>query len=380
MSEKPSRTVLLVTGPAAGGIRGHVSLLRRQLPERGYAVRLAAPRPAPPSLADPTARGRPERLAPDIHLPLTDRAFSALSPRVIGCLASAVRRWRPDVVHAHGYKAGAATAIARAAGLRAPLVVTFHNLWPAGADRLARAVLRAVARRAVLVAVSDAVAVSLRAVLAGDAARGEPRITVIGNGVEIEALLAADRETARTALGLPADEPVIGFFGRLTWEKGPDLALAAVSRLAACGVTARLLVVGEGPERPRLESVAGPEARFLGERDDVPALMAACDAVVIPSRAEGQSVVALEAMAAGRPFVATRVGGLGALAEAAGACLTPPEDPDALAAALRGILTSPPCAATQARAREYVARHASSAAMVGAVAQLYDRAIEGSRR
>jgi glycosyltransferase involved in cell wall biosynthesis len=380
MSERASRTVLLVTGPAAGGIRGHVSLLRRHLPMRGYTVRLAAPPPVPPPLAQPTVRGRPDPPAPDTLLPLTDRAFSALSPRVIGCLASAGRRWRPDVVHAHGYKAGAAAALARAAGLRAPLVVTFHNLWPAGTDRLARAVLRAVARRSVLVAVSEAVATSLRTVLAGDAARGEPRITVIGNGIEIEPFLAADRGTARAELGLPADELVIGFFGRLTREKGPDLALAAVSRLAACGVKARLLLVGEGPERPRLQSVAGPEARFLGERDDVPALMAACDAVVIPSRAEGQSIVALEAMAAGLPFVATRVGGLGALAEAAGARLAPPEDPDALAGALRGLLSSPPCAATQARAREYVARHASAAAMVNAVAQLYDRAIEGSRR
>src|SRR5207244_2684661 len=161
----------LVTGPAAGGIRGHVSLLRRCLPERGYTVRLAAPSATPP-LADPAAQGRPEPPAPDILLPLTDRVFSALSPRVIGGLASAGRRWRPDVVHAHGSKAGAAGALARAAGLRAPLVVTFHNLWPAEADRLARTVLRIVARRAVLVAVSEAVATSLRAVLAGDAARG----------------------------------------------------------------------------------------------------------------------------------------------------------------------------------------------------------------
>jgi glycosyltransferase involved in cell wall biosynthesis len=315
-----------------------------------------------------------------VALPLTDRPRSALSPRVIAGLAAAGRRWRPAILHAHGYKAGAAALLARAGGFRAPLVVTFHNLWPAQADPLAQGALRAVARRAALIAVSDAVAASLRLVLPADAATGEPRITVIGNGVEIERFATADRGKARAELGLTPETPAIGFFGRLTREKGADLALAAVARLASRGVDARLLVVGVGPERPRLESAAGPEARFLGERADVPALMAACDVVLIPSRAEGQSVVAIEAMAAGRPFVAARVGGLATLAEAAGGRLVPPEDPEGLAEALGDLLTNPSaCAAMRERGREYVERHASASGMAGAVARLYDRVIEGHR-
>jgi glycosyltransferase involved in cell wall biosynthesis len=378
MSEKAPRTVLLITGPAAGGIRHHVELLRRDLPARGYAPRLAAPGPAPCATPLPQVGGRPD--PPDSPLPLTDRAFSAISPRVVARLGAAGLRWRPAILHAHGYKAGAAALLARAAGLRAPLVVTFHNLWPARADALARAALRALARGAVLVAVSDAVAAGLRAVLAGGPTRGEPRITVIGNGVEIEPFATADGALARAALGLAPETTTVGFFGRLTREKGADLALAAVARLAARGLETRLLVVGEGPERHRLESAAGPEARFLGERADVPALMAACDVVLIPSRAEGQSVVAIEAMAAGRPFVAARVGGLATLAEAVGCPLVPPEDPDALAEALYALLTTPSAReAMRERGPEYVEQHASAAGMVDAVAQLYDRVLEGAR-
>jgi glycosyltransferase involved in cell wall biosynthesis len=285
-----------------------------------------------------------------------------------------VRRTRPVVLHAHGYKAAVAAVLA---GRLAPgagradgplLVVTFHNLWPAGAGARERAALAAVVRRATLVAVSQAVAETIRAAAPGAG------VTVIGNGVALDRFAAADREAARATLGIGAAEPVVGFFGRLTREKGADLALAAIARLREAGFPARLIVAGDGPERALFSRLAGSETLYLGERADVPDLMAACDAVLVPSRAEGQSVVALEAYAAGRPIVATRVGGLAALAAAGGGLLVPPEDVEAMSEALRCLLADPEeCAARGAAGRDYVRRHASAASAAATVAALYDR-------
>jgi glycosyltransferase involved in cell wall biosynthesis len=315
-------------------------------------------------------------LPPAAHLlPLTDRFASALSPRVIGRLVAIRRQCAARIVHAHGYKAGVAAAVALAvAARRVPLVVTIHNLWPAAASGAARAALRFVARRAALIAVSEAVAESIRRVLPHAA------VTVIGNGIEIDEFQDGDGPAVRRELGIPPDATLIGYFGRLTREKGADLALAAISILASRRPEARLLVAGDGPERAALEGTAGPEVCFLGERSDVPTLLAACDAVLIPSRAEGQSLVALEAMAAGRPIVAADVGGLGAMVRAIGGPVTPTEDPAAMARAIERLLADDDLrAGLIARGRAYVAEHASADCTAAAVAAVYDRLLGRKR-
>jgi glycosyltransferase involved in cell wall biosynthesis len=358
MTRQAHRIALHVAGPARGGIRSHLALLVRELPAHGYTARLATPKPIEPC-ADAWS-----------PLSITERVASALSPRVVLGLARLLRALRPAVVHAHGYKAATAGLLASAFALRTPRLVTFHNLWPRAAGALDRAALRAIARRATVIAVSEAVAASVKAVAPGAVT------VVIGNGVDVARFAAGDRVAARASLGLEPEEPVVGFFGRLTREKGIDLAVAATARLRAAGSPARLLVAGDGPERAAIAAGAGPELLLLGERDDVPCLLSACDVVLIPSRSEGQSVVALEAMAAGRPVVAARVGGLAALAEAGGGLLVPREDVAALSEALRHLLTDPvEHAARAAAGRAYATRHASASAMAQAVAELYDRVL-----
>ena len=105
-----------------------------------------------------------------------------------------------------------------------------------------------------------------------------------------------------------------------------------------------LAIAGEGPLRGELTASAAPlgaAVRFLGHRADVPALLAAADVFVLPSVWEGQPLILQEALRAGRPIVATRVGGIPDLTGEDGALLIPPGDPAALAAAVRRVLTSP---------------------------------------
>jgi glycosyltransferase involved in cell wall biosynthesis len=100
-----------------------------------------------------------------------------------------------------------------------------------------------------------------------------------------------------------------------------------------------------GPLREQAIRAAGGDVRLLGARDDVPALLAAADVVVVPSRWEARALIVQEAMLAGRPIVATRVGGVPELTGEDGAVLVEPDDPAAIAAAVTAVLDDPALAA-----------------------------------
>jgi len=169
-------------------------------------------------------------------------------------------------------------------------------------------------------------------------------------------------------------------------RKGHDVLLAALAELARPahgGLRPRLWIAGDGEERDELEQQArslglGERVSFLGVRDDVGDLLAAADLCVLPSRQEGLGVAALEAMAAGRPVVASKVGGLaGAVEDGLCGLLVPPEEPAALAAALARVLGDAALSARlSAGGRARVERHYSAARMVDAYEQLYRRVID----
>jgi glycosyltransferase involved in cell wall biosynthesis len=176
-------------------------------------------------------------------------------------------------------------------------------------------------------------------------ARIEPeRIRVICSAVDPEALApSAPREVLRAQLGATPATPCLLVAANLVRRKGVDVLLAAVAALDPRS-RAVLWVAGDGPERAALEAVAArlglaERVRFLGRRSDVPDLLEACDVFVLPSRHEGLGVAALEAMARGRPVVASAVGGLAEIVvpEQTG-LLVPPEDSAALAAALERLI------------------------------------------
>lgn len=165
-------------------------------------------------------------------------------------------------------------------------------------------------------------------------------ITMIHNGIEVETYASA----VPAELGLPPGAVAIGFVGRLAAEKGlPDLA-AAWKRVAEAVPGAHLLIAGTGEREAELrQRLAGaPRVHWLGFRRDIPSIMRVLDLLVLPSHSEAFGLAAAEAMAAGTPVVATRVGGLTELlADDEGGCLVPPHAPEALARAIIGLAADP---------------------------------------
>ncbi len=168
------------------------------------------------------------------------------------------------------------------------------------------------------------------------------------------------------------------FAGRLAPQKGLDTLLDAAASWQDLEPCPRLVIAGDGPLAARLRDQASRrrvDAAFLGATADVPALLAAAAVVVLPSRWEGQPLVVQEALRAGRPVVATRVGGVPALTGEDGALLVGPDDAAALAAAVRAVLTDPALAARLAAgATARGARLPSEADAVTAVLSAYARA------
>jgi glycosyltransferase involved in cell wall biosynthesis len=252
-------------------------------------------------------------------------------------LRRAFRRAGADLVHLH---TGRATWLgglaARLAGI--PAITTRRMDRPVRRGWRTRLIYRSLVERAV--AISPAVARRL-------AEGGVPaaRTLTIPSAVDPDALVPQlGRERTRAAEGLSDDVPLLLSLAALVRRKGLDVLLEALARLPDDVRRVQLWIAGSGPERAALERQAGELAlgdrvRFLGPRSDVGDLLAACDLFVLPSRLEGLGVAALEAMAAGRPVVASRVGGLGeAVVEGRTGLLVPPDEPEALSAALGRIL------------------------------------------
>ncbi|HEY7026821.1 MAG TPA: glycosyltransferase, partial [Gemmatimonadales bacterium] len=161
------------------------------------------------------------------------------------------------------------------------------------------------------------------------------------------------RAEARTDLGLAPQDLVVGWVARLIPVKSCDVFLRAI---AACrGLPVKAAIVGEGPERARLESLASElgidqQVRFCGARPEAGRFFSAFDLFVLSSRSEGTPMTLLEAMAAEVPIVATAVGGVPHVVTPAEALLVPSEDPASLGAAIRECVGNPAAARTRAAA------------------------------
>ena len=244
------------------------------------------------------------------------------------------REYGSDVLHSHGFRSDALAALLRRS-VTAVHISTLHGFI--GASRRGRLneslQLRALRGAAGVIAVSRSVA--SRAVESG--VRAE-RICQIPNAVPAPRGQWS-RTAARAELGLLGEGPVVGWIGRLSHEKGPDVfadAMARVPRLAS------VAVIGDGPMRravaERLRQ-AGVRAVFPGVLADASSLLPAFDVLVLSSRTEGTPMVLLEAMAAGTPIVATAVGGVPDVLTPEMARLVPAEDPSALADAIHDALS-----------------------------------------
>jgi glycosyltransferase involved in cell wall biosynthesis len=304
-------------------------------------------------------------------------------------LVRLVREQRIEVIHAHlTYAAIWGGLCARVTGV--PMVATLHTA-PSEAPRWSREDVR---ERLFAFALnrwcSSVVAVS-EAARAQHVRRGRidsHRICVLHNGVDLEAFAAdpARRRAARAGMGL-GSEPLVLTVSALREGKGMEVLLPAMAALIRERPELRLAIAGEGRLRTRLQDLAAENGlnghvRWLGLRRDVPELMAAADLFVLASRHDAFPTAVLEAMAAGLPVVATRVGGVPEIVEEGRTgLLVGPGDPAELAAAIRALIDDPHrAAALAAAARERVRERFGARAWSRRLQDLYGRAIEGRRR
>lgn len=309
-------------------------------------------------------------------------AFALPSSRIapgrdVAAVARHLRAGGFDLVHSHDYRAN---WIGRRAALRAgiPALATVH-LHTRSTLRLRlyhRLDRRELARFDGVLAVAAALLGDLPARL-----RNGARPRVVHNGVDAPRLrrrAAVEAEEARRAFADTGPGPRLLAVGRLAFQKGFDLLLAALAALPADGAAPRLVLAGDGPERASLvREIArrglAERVALLGERGDIAGLMSAADLVVLPSRREGLPYVALEALALERPVVATAAGGIPELiVDRKTGWLAEPGSVRSLADALGRALAEPERGAELARrGRERVERAFDAAAMAAANAQAY---------
>jgi len=323
---------------AWGGGEVQVLALVSVLAARGHASTVAAHPAGPLALAAAAAGARIIPLGIANH-------FDVRAALVLRRLAPGF-----DVVHFHTARAHALAPLSRGRGAR--LVVTRRmDYVPAGGPYVRFLYNRSVDA---VIAISEGVRTALIRV----GVRAE-RIRVVPSGIDARALAAppAARAAVRREWGLGDDEVAVVALGALEVRKGHAVLLAAAAGLASAAPRLRYVFCGEGRQAKALAGAAAAldgVVEMVGFRRDVAACLAAADIVALPSLQEGLGVAALEAMAAGRPVVASRVGGLAeAVVHEETGLLVPPGDPTALAAALARLARDP-----DLRARLGVAGHA----------------------
>ena len=366
----PIRVVRLFSRLNIGGPSIHVILLTAGLEQRGYRTRLLVGQEAPrEGNMLPFAAERGVACEP---IPGLGREIAPLSDfRAFWSLYRLLREFRPEIVHTHTAKAGLLGRLAaRLAGV--PIVVhTFHGHVLHGYFGRAKSAFfrwleTALARLADrLVAVSEAVKQDLVALGVAPA----ERIRVVPLGLDLAHLLRPlPRGRLREAGQVPAEAPLVGMVGRLVPIKDVPTFLQAAVLVRKARPDSHFALVGDGEERSLLEGECrrlglAETVAFHGWRRDLAAVYGDLDVVVNASRNEGTPVALIEALAAARPVVATRVGGTpDVLGDGRFGRLVPPGDPEALARAILETLDDPLDADRRARAGQasVLARFSSS--------------------
>ncbi|MEV5708665.1 glycosyltransferase family 4 protein [Actinoallomurus sp. NPDC052274] len=330
--------VALVLATSAGGVGRHVRSMADGLRARGVKVVVLGP-----ASAD-TLFGYTESRAGFAPVEIADR------PHPVGDVRAVARIRRltqdADVVHAHGLRAGGLAALARLRTVPGPLrlgsagpplVVTLHNASIAGGltgaayTTLERVVARGAAE---VLGVSPDLEERMRALGARSVG---PALVPAPAMPPSEDPAAPKRIRAELAAG---DSPLVLTVARLAEQKGLPTLLDAAAGWARLDPPALVVIAGDGPLEGELRHRIAEEnlpVRLLGRRTDVPSLLAAADVAVLPSVWEGQPLIVQEVLRAGRPLVATRVGGVPGMVDDA-ALLVPPGDAGELERAVRRVL------------------------------------------
>jgi glycosyltransferase involved in cell wall biosynthesis len=345
-----------------GGPALHVAYLTEGLAERGYDTTL---------VAGTLARGEDsmqfvaERHGVQIvRVDQLHREISLVRDVVAAYrLAKLIRRTRPQILHTHTAKAGAVGRVAAllAGKARPPIVVhTFHGHVLRGYFGPVRTRFFRLLERALALASTRLIAVSPEVrddLVALKVARLE-KFEVIRLGIELDERVELDealRAETRRVLGIAPERFVVGWIGRMTSIKNTDVVLRAFGALRERGIDAVLCLIGDGPDRDGLEHAAHDlglmrHCLFLGYQEDVARFYCAFDAFLLASENEGTPVTIIESLAAGRPVVATRVGGVPDVVEdGVDGFLAEPHDVDGLASRLERLARDPALRAEMGR-------------------------------
>ncbi|MEM7306905.1 MAG: glycosyltransferase [Planctomycetota bacterium] len=308
--------VLHVMEATIGGTRRHITEVARGQNAAGLDVHLVVAAERQPSFLDDLKEMQAEGVGVKL-LPMVRELSPRLDFAHARFLARHLRELAPDVVHAHSSKAG---ALGRWASLRTGIgrrVYTPHTyaflfsaLFSPAKRKVYRSIETWLARRTDrIVAVSEEEGATIR----GSGVCDPDKVRVVPNGIDPEPYATA-APVSRDSLGVPPGVPLACVVGLVYEAKGQDLAVEALTRpgceqlhLAIAGDGDRL---AEFRDRAR-ELGVGDRAHFLGWRNDVPALLAAADFLLLPSRWEAMPYIVPESLAARRPVVATRVDGVG---------------------------------------------------------------------
>lgn len=389
---QPIKVLRVIARLNVGGPALHVAYLAAGLQDRGYETTLVAGTLAygEESMAA-AAEARGVKIVPlaDLH-----RDISPLDDlRAVIKLARLIRRERPQILHTHTAKAGTVGRIAAllAGDARPPIVVhTFHGHVLRGYFTRPKTLFFRVLEQ-LLARVSTAlIAVSpeVRDDLVRLGVAPQEKFAVVRLGIELDERVtspAKSRAETRRSLGVPDDAFLIGWVGRMTAVKRVDELITAFAQLRDRGADAYLVLVGDGPDRDALERRAHDRGvvrrcMFVGYQQDVASFYDAIDALVLPSANEGTPVSVIEALAAGRPAVATEVGGVGDIIRSGvDGILVAPGDTDALSDALMKLVTDPEMRERMGSAgSERVRRRYAVARLIDDVDRLYRVLLAGA--
>jgi len=340
----------LVLGTSSGGTARHVKMLAAGCGARGLPVEVFGRAQTNGDFAF----GAGTALVHFTAVEIAERPRPLRDLRAIAGLRRLIGRGRPDVVHAHGLRAGALAAIAAAfVRPRPALIVTVHNAPPAGGTtRTIYRILELIVARSADSVLCVSADLEDRMRDAGARRVGHAVVPAPATS-PVPDVSAETRARIRAEFGAGSGQAIVLAVGRLTAQKGFGLLLDAAARWGDIQPRPLVVIVGAGPVAAELHSRAaslGLTVRFTGQRADVPGLLAAADVFVLPSVWEGQSLILQEALRAGVPIVATRVGGTPELAGEDAAILVPPGDARRLADAVRAVLGDPVLAARLRRA------------------------------
>ncbi len=359
--------------PEVGGLESHVYYLCRELARMGHDVTMVTSLSKPGSARYETVDG----------VEVVRRWFPSKTPagwiaHTLGTIPAYLPLARhADILHAQTFASAPPGMIAQRL-FRKPLVLTLHTSHflrlaqkPAWQPILRRIIRSADWLLAASVEIRD-VALSLYP---------HPRAEALTNGVDTDIFRpvapSLPREPGRYRLIVP----------RRLFEKNGVEYLVRALPLIRQALDAEALLVGDGPERGKLEALAAElgiaeQVRFLGARPntELPGLLAASDVAVIPSLLEATSVAALEAMSCERPVAASAVGGLPEIVDETVGTLFAPADPPDLARRVVALLRRPDLAATGARARARVVTSWSVARLARRHVEIYETLLSERRR